>query len=595
MKIQPKDKRALLAAAMGKTNCDLAVTNVQYVNLFTGEIYPATVYIHQGFVVHVDSENIPEDLKKAEQVVDGGNRYIVPGLIDAHIHIESSLMTPRNFAESVIPHGVLAVITDPHEIGNVYGEEAVRFMHDAGCDLPMRQFIDIPSCVPAVPGLEQAGATFHADVVDRLAQLPNVIGLAEVMDYLGVVNGSDRMMEFLEAADRNHLYIQGHVHFPEDGGRLLSAYLIGGPVSCHETNQDFQARMKLRAGMYVDARDSSIAKNVATIWEGVKDLPWRDRLCLCTDDREADDILDVGQIDDVLRHIIRLGMDPLEAIRACTLHSAQEAHLENMGMVAPGYTADFLLVDDLKDFSIHSVWFGGQKVAENGKMVVPIPEKHFEIETRNSIHAPELTLEDFRMKAPACCGDTVKVNVQYYPSLTSAITELRCEELPVKDGYVDISAEEDLFYAMVVNRYGKGTRTFGLVRGFGAKCGADGSTVSHDSHNLTVVFKDPESGFAVYNKLKEIHGGFACAVDGEIKGVLPLPCGGLMSNETCYKVAEQSIAMKKALHENLGMPQDNPLLRIVTLALPVAPAIKFTDLGLVDVLNQKFIPVFPEA
>lgn len=592
MRMEPKDKRALLAAALGKTGCDLAVKNAKYVNLFTGEVYPATVYVHQGFVIHVEDSDLEGDLAKAAKVVDAQGRYIVPGLVDAHIHIESSMLTPRNFAAAVVPCGVLSVVTDPHEIGNVFGEEAVRYMHDAGCDLPMHQFIDIPSCVPAVPGMEQAGATLTADVVDRLAKLPNVIGLAEVMDFVGVINGEDRMMDFIEAAQRNHLYIQGHM--PRGKGRTLSAYLVGGPVSCHETTQPGEAKAKLRAGMYVDARESSISKNVATIWEDVKTLPWRDRLCLCTDDREADDILDVGQLDDVLRHMIRLGMDPLEALRACTLHTAQEAHLENIGMVAPGYTADFLLVDDLTEFKVDSVWFAGELVAEKGRLTAPIPEKRFELETRNSMRVPALTEQDFYLRAPEGAGQSVTVNVMAYSAYNAGATTCSTEQLPVKDGFVDLSGDPELFYAMIVNRHGKVDRTFGVVRGFGAKCGANGSTVSHDSHNLCIVFKDAASGFAVYQALVACGGGMSCAVDGKVVCTLPLPCGGLMSNDPCEEVAKQSLAMKKALREALGMPQANPLLRIVTLALPVAPEVKFSDLGLVDVLTQTFIPIFPE-
>lgn len=592
MKFKPADKRVLLAAAMGKIPCDLAVTNTQYVNLFTGEIYPATVFVHDGFVVHVEYENLSDGLENAKNIVDAQGRYIVPALIDAHIHIESSMLTPRNFAAAVIPHGVLTVVTDPHEIGNVYGEEAVRYMHDAGCDLPMHQFIDIPSCVPAVPGLEQAGASFDAQIIDRLAKLPNVIGLAEVMDFIGVVDGDERMMSILDAAERNGLYLQGHM--PRGKGRVLSAYLVGGPTTCHETTLPGEALAKLRAGMYVDARSSSIAKNVKTIWEDVKNLSCKDRLCLCTDDREADDILDVGQLDDVVREIIKLGMDPIEALRCATLHTAQAAHLENIGAVAPGFTADFMLVDDLSELSISSVWFGGEKVAENGELTVAIEPKQFEIESRNSMKVPALTINDFFLKAPTA-GDSVKVNVLTYPALYSSATTCVTETLPVKDGFVDISGDDELFFAMIINRYGKADRSFGVVRGFGAKCGADGSTVSHDSHNLCIVFKDAVSGFAVYQELVACGGGMCCAVDGKVLCTLPLSVGGLMSNEDCHVVAQQSLAMKKALREELGMPQPNPLLRVVTLALPVIPETKFSDLGLIDVLSQSFIPVFPES
>ena len=590
MKIQPKDKRALMAAALGKTGCDLAVKNTQYVNLFTGEIYPATVFVHQGFVVHVENKNLEEGLEKATRVVDAGGRYLVPGLIDAHMHIESSMLTPPNFAAAVVPRGVTAVITDPHEIGNVLGEEAVVYMHEAGRGLPMHQFINIPSCVPSVPGLEEGGATFDAAVIDRLAKLENVIGLAEVMDFVGVINGEDRMMDIIETAEKNGLYLQGHL--PGGFGRVVSAYLIGGPVTCHETTQPGEALDKLRAGMYVDARDSSIAKNVATIWQDIKDLPWRDRLCLCTDDREADDILDAGQLDDVLRHIIQLGMDPLEALRAATIHTAQAAHLENMGAVAPGYTADFLLLDDLASFQVDTVFFAGTEVAKGGKLLAEIPQRSFAIEQKNTMNVPQLSQQDFNLRAPAGCGDSVQVNVLTYTSDTLSITTCVTETVPVKDGFVDISADPDLFYAMIVNRYGTGNYTFGLVRGFGAKRGADGSTVSHDCHNLSIVFKDAASGYAVYRELVGCGGGFAAAIDGDIIATLPLAVGGLMSAVGCKETAARSLAMKKALHE-LGLSMENPLLRIATLALPVIPEAKFSDLGLVDVLGKKLLPIFP--
>ena len=590
MKIQPKDKRTLMAAAMGRIECDLAVTNTRYLNLFTGEEYPATVYIHDGFVVHVepDPKTPPE---KAKRVVDAQGRYILPGLIDSHVHIESSLMTPPVFASAVIPRGVTTVITDPHEIGNVLGEEAVVYMHDAGSGLPMYQFIDIPSCVPSVPGLEEAGASFDAEVIQRLAKLPNVIGLAEVMDFLGVVDGEDRMMEIIDAAERSGLYLQGHL--PSGFGRLVSAYRIGGPLTCHETSRPGEARDKLRAGMYVDARESSMCYNLPTIWEDVKDMPWRDRLSLCTDDREADDILENGQLDLVLRNIIAQGMDPAEAVRAATLHPAQEAGLENLGAVAPGYVANFLLVDDLADFTVHSVYFQGEEVAREGKLLAGIPTRDFEVERKNSVNAPDLTLDDFRLRAPEGCGDKVKVNVLTYSDYTS-LTRIVTEELPVKDGFVEISGDSDLCYAMVVNRYGTGRRTLGVVRGFGLARGADGSTVSHDCHNLTLAFHDPESALVLYNELRRIGGGIGAAENGQIVCTLPLPVGGLMSADPAEETAARATKMKQALRE-LGLQMTNPLLRIATLALPVVPEAKFTDLGLVDVMSKSFVPLFPEA
>lgn len=590
MKIQPKDKRELLKAAMGRIPCDLAVTNVQYVNVFTGEVYPATVYVHDGFVVHVEDKELDKDLGLAKKVIDGGRQYLIPGLIDAHIHIESSMLTPRNFARAVLPRGTTTVVTDPHEITNVFGEEAVRYMHDAGYDLPMTQYIDIPSCVPSVPGLEEAGAEIDAAAVDRLAKLPNVIGLAEVMDFVGVVEGEDRMMDIIETAERNDLYLQGHL--PGASGRMVSAYLIGGPNTCHETRETWEAIGKMRAGMHVDARESSITKNMNAILAGVRDYKFHDHLSLCTDDREADDILYVGHMDEVLRQAVKNGLDGISAVKSASLNTAKEIGIENLGAVAPGYVADMLLVDNLADFNVQSVFHRGQLVAQDGKLLADIQDKPFEIEKRNSMNVPQLTLEDFRLKSPVA-GDKVKVNTLTYYSELLSVTKAETLEVPVTDGIVDISGDPDLCYAMIINRYGSGNVTFGLVRGFGLQKGANGSTVSHDCHNLSIVFKDAESGYAVYKALVECGGGMACGENGKITGLLQLSVGGLMSDKRPEVVAEQSDAMKKALNA-LGLPQKNPLLRIATMALPVIPEAKFSDLGLVDVLGKKLIPIFPQ-
>lgn len=591
MKYQPKDKRALLAAALGRVPCDLAIKNVQYLNVFTGEVYPATVFVHQGFVAHVEAGSPAADLYLAKEVYDGRGKTIIPGFIDAHVHIESSMLTPRNFAAAVLIHGTTTAVTDPHEIGNVLGEEAVRYMHDAALDVPMRQLVNIPSCVPAVPGLENAGATFDAATIDRLAKLENVHGLAEVMDFVGVVEGDDRMMEIIEVAEKNGLYLQGHL--PGQTGRMVSAYRIGGPTTCHESTTSAEARDKMRAGIYVDARDSSISYNVEAVWEGVKDFTYFDQLCLCTDDREADDILYVGHIDDVARHAISLGMRPIDAVRAATINVAKEAHLENLGAVAPGCVADMLLVDSLETLNVKEVFFGGKLVAKDGQLTVDIQQKDFPLEHKNSVRVPELTADDFLMRAPAGCGDTVAVNVLTYSDMQGSLSRAERVELPVKNGLIDISGQSDLHYALIQNRHGLGNHTFGVVRGFGLKKGAYGATVSHDSHNLTIVFSDPADGYAIYRQLVEMGGGYCCAENGQVLCSLPLQVGGLMSIKPWAEVAADSVAMKKALR-TLGLDLKNPLLRIVTLALPVIPLVKFSDIGMIDVLKKQFIPIFPD-
>ena len=592
MKIRPKNKRQLLKAALGEIPSDLLIKNVKLVNTITGEIYPANVFVYDGMIAHVEYQNLEADLDKAAEVIDGQGQYLLPGFIDAHEHIESSMMTPRNFARTVIPHGTTTVITDPHEIGNVWGVEGVRYMYDSSEELPMRQLIDIPSCVPAVPGLENAGAEFGVAEIEELAKLPRVIGLAEVMDFIDVIEGGDRMMDIIEVAEKNGLYLQGHAPFVT--GRALSAYLCGGPNTCHESWLGEEAKEKIRSGMHVDARDSSITKNVKEIWEGVKDFRFFDNLSLCTDDREADDILHNGHMNDVVRSAIRCGMEPVAAIKSATLNNAREAGLENLGAVAPGYVADLQLVESLTDLKPSKVFFGGKLVAEDGKLLASIEEKSYPLESRNSVHVKDLTEEDFTLRAPVQDGK-VKVTVMTYYDLNLSSTEAVCEELPVKDGRLDLSGAENLKFVAVVNRYeGNDNLALGVVRGFGATCGALASTVSHDSHNLTIVYDDPADALMAAEELKRVGGGMCAVKDGQILHTLELPLAGLISLKKAEDLAADSAKMKEA-NRALGLTEmENPLLRIVTLALPVIPEAKMSDLGLVDVNHKKILPVFPE-
>ena len=594
MRIEPKDITLLLDAAMDRIPCDLAVRNTQYVNLFTGEIYPASVYIHQGFVIFVDKDDERPPAHAPLETADAEGRYIIPGYIDSHLHIESSMLTPRHFAAASLPGGVTSVIHDPHELTNVFGEEAVEYFVEAAADLPQRQFANIPSCVPSVPGLENAGAVIDADSVRRLAKLPGVIGLGEVMDYVGVINHSDRMMSIIEAAKESGLYLQGHL--PVDDTRITAAYLIGGPRTCHESRTGQEALNKMRAGMYVDTRESSMSKNLGTVWEALKDLPVRERMTFCTDDQEADDILEIGHLDEVVRKAIRIGIDPVEAIRSASLRTAEAANLENMGAVAPGYTADFQLVDSLEEPRAHQVYTRGQRVAEERKLTEAIPHRSFPIEAINSINLPELKLGDFELRVPESLQGVAEtaVSIMEFPKLDSSYARLTREVLPIKDGCIDISSHPDLCYVTVMNRYGSGAVSHGLVKGFGLKQGADASTISHDSHNLCVVYRDAESALASAEALKACGGGIAAGLNGEVLETFPLPLGGLMSLETAEETARRGQSMKRTMRK-LGLVQENPLLRIATLCLIVIPEVKFSDLGLVDVRDQSLVEIFPEA
>ena len=584
------NRKELIKAALGLVECDLAIKNAQLLNVFTGEVYPATVFVYAGAIAHVEYRNLEEGLDKVKNVVDAEGKYLIPGLIDAHMHIESSMLTPRNFAKVSIPSGTTTIVMDPHEIGNVYGVEGVKYMHDSGEGLPQRQFVDIPSCVPAVPGCENAGAEFFAKEIEELAELKRVIGLAEVMDYIGVINQEDRMADIIHAAERKGLYLQGHAPFVS--GRDLSAYLIGGPVTDHESRTGEEAIEKLRSGMFIDSRESSITHNVKDIWEGVKHCKFFDHYCLCTDDREADDLLHEGHINYVVNAAIKYGMDPITAIKSATLNTAREINVTDLGAIAPGYVADMLLVEDLSNIHPTHVFFEGKLVAQDGKLLQPIEDKEYDIETRNSLQLKELSLEDFHVDTPVENGK-IKVNVMVYPNLELSSTYVEKTEFEVKDGSI-VLPNDDYKFVIVLNRYGKGTIGKGIVKGFGTKKGALASTVSHDSHNLTVVYDNERDALLVANTLKECGGGMCAAYNGTVLSTLPLPLAGLMSLKSAEELSVVSQKMKQAIVE-LGLTDmENPLLRIVTLALPVIPEVKMSDLGLVDVLTKKIIPFYAE-
>lgn len=587
MKLEPRNKKDLLKAALGLIKADLAIINCRLVNVFTGEIYPAAVFVKDGFIAHVETEKL-EGPYEAEAVYDGEGRYLIPGLIDSHMHIESSMMTPRNFAKVVIPHGTTTIIHDPHELANVYGVEAVTYMHDSADDLPMRQLVDIPSCVPAVPGCENAGARFSAGEIRTLSKLKRVVGLAEVMDFYGVINGDERMMEIIEAALESGLYLQGHA--PGLGGRQLSAYLCGGPNTCHETTGGDEALGKLRAGMYVDARESSITKNVEAIVEGIRGIRFYDTLTLCSDDRESDDLLHTGHLNAVVRRAIECGMDPVLAIKSATINTAREIGADHIGAVAPGYTADMVLTKDIRTMWADAVFYGGKLVAEHGRLLAPIKDRDYGLEKRNSMNIEEVALEDFIIKAPVKDG-SVKVNVMEYHDLLQSMTRLSVCELKVRDERVIL--EDGMAFVAVLNRHGKGTRALGVVKNFGLREGAVASTVSHDSHNLTVVYFNPEDALAAAGELIAVGGGMTAVKSGQVLNTLRLEVGGLMTKLDAEQLTKEAARMKE-VERGLGLTvQENPLLRIVTLALPVIPDVKMSDLGLVSVAEQQILPLFP--
>lgn len=588
MKLKYTDKHKLLATARGDTLATLVITGGRIVNMFTGEVLLGDIYISDNAIAHIEYN--PTTPAVGEEIIDVEGKYVIPGLIDAHMHIESTFLNPRNFTKAALPFGTTTVITDPHEAANVTGVQGVTYMHDSAIDLPMRHLINIPSCVPSVLNLENSGANFGVEEITQLSSLKNVMGLAEVMDYLGVIHAEDRMMDIIEAAQNNNLFIQGHAPFVS--GRDLSAYICGGPKSCHESRSGEEGIEKLRAGLYVDARESSISKCVENVWKAVQHSRYLDTLCLCTDDKEAEDILNNGHMNEVVNSAISYGMHPIDAIRSASFNIAREVHIDNLGAIAPGFIADLLVVDSLENIQPKLVIFEGKVVSKNKELVVSIPEKKYDIESLNTVYVNDLTVEDFELRAPIESGKIQVQGIEYHTPLTS-ITTVSTFELEVQD--YKIILPEDYMFVAVVNRHPNNNNiALGIVKNFGNKEGALASTVSHDSHNLTLVYDHPKNALIAANALLKNGGGMSAVKDGEILHTLDLPIFGLMSDLEASELVTETSKMKEA-NRLLGMEGFiNPIMRITTLSLIVIPEAKMSDMGLVAVNDKVIKPTFPD-
>ncbi len=592
LQLTPARRKSLIDSALGRKPFDLVITNIQLVNVFSGEIYPAQIGITDGYISFID-DTCKQDLK-SDKMLNGDGKFAVPGFIDSHVHIESSMLTPPNFAQIVVPKGTTTVVTDPHEIANVLGLDGVRYMLESAQGLPMYQFALAPSCVPAVPGKETSGAEFNRDEIEELLNMDGVLGVAEIMDYKGVLDHTERMSDILELAIQKDVFIQGH--FFGDDPRQLAAYICGGPTSNHEFMGGTETLTAIRFGMTVDARDSSFARNIQSIVSSLGSTRNPANLTLCTDDRHPEAIQRSGHIDDCLRSAVAAGLDPVEAVRAATINIARIYRLDRrLGGIAPGFCANINIIDDLKNFTVRKVLFEGKMVSSDGVLVSgtkPEPTVFVQqIEARNTVILPdEITESDLKIAAPVQSG-TVKVVVVTHNNEETSLTHQEIEAVDIVDGYVDISSRPDLNFVAIINRHGHQERkTLGLISNFHLDSGAVAGTVSHDSHNLAVVYTNPSDAKKAIDEIKRIGGGTVYSEDGRIES-LPLPVGGLMSEVTAEEFIPQAERMNEVLAA-AGIRCEDPVMRIATIALPVIPSIKITDLGLVNTDTQEFVSLF---
>ncbi len=569
------DLALMVKMARGTEPADILLKNGLLVNVYSGEIHTTDISMAHSRIVGLGPG------LEAGETYDLAGRYVCPGFIDAHVHIESSMVPPHEFARAVVPRGTTTAVIDPHEIANVLGLDGIRYMFDSAKYNPLSIFVMMPSCVPATD-METAGA--YLRWYDITPQLHDdwVLGLGEMMNYRGVLDLEEEALNKL----RGFAGAIRDGHAPGMAGRELLAYAAAGIGSDHEATTVAEMRERLRLGMYVFIREASNARNLAALIAGVTQGNSR-RVCFCTDDRQAADLLSEGHIDSLVRSAVSGGIDPITAIRMATLNPAEYFRLHDRGGIAPGKRADLVVFSDLDNIRAEMVFRGGKLAARDG---LPIP---WERPSKPIFLRSSMNLRDDRMSFRISALGRMGRIIGIVPN--QLITEHLLEELPVRDGEIVSDAARDIAKIAVNERHlATGNTGLGLVKGLGLQRGAMASTVAHDSHNLLVVGMDDASMMTALRAVVEMRGGMAAAENDRILARLPLPIAGLMSDQPIETVRDQMEELIRAARA-LGSRLHDPFMAMSFLALPVIPALKITDKGLVDVNKFEIVSLFTGA
>lgn len=562
---------SLIAVARGDAPADVVLSNARIVNVFNGEVERGNVAICGGSVAGIG------DYREGAQVIDLGGRFLAPGLISGHIHMESSMLEVGEYARAVVPRGTSAVVTDLHEIANVAGIPGMKHVLNRARRLPMDLFLMAPSCVPSAPGLETLGAILDVADIRRVLRWRECVGLGEVMNSHGVIRRDAAMLGKLDEA-AGHA-IDGHA--PGLSGRDLNAYIAAGIRSDHESVALDEAREKLARGMRIMIREGSAEKNLEALLPLVTDRTYR-RCMFVVDDRSCGDLLRDGEIDAVVRKAIRLGLDPVRAIQMATINAAEHFRLHRLGAVAPGYRANLIALDDLHDLTVGLVLYHGRVVARDGRPLFTSPRAGHGRLT-HSVRAGPVSLSSLRLPAS---GDTMPV-IEVVPD--QILTRWREQRAKAAGGEVQPDVEGDVLKLVVIERHqATGNVGVGLVSGFGLKEGAVASSIAHDCHHIVIVGTNDADILAAFQQVERMRGGLAVTAGGEVRASLPLPIAGLLSDRPLEEVVAGLYGVKAAAAA-LGTTLSAPFATLSFVALPVIPEIRLTDLGLVDVRRSRLI------
>lgn len=554
----------LVDVAKGNKNADLVIKNAKLVNVLSEEIYDTDIAIADGVICGLGSGY------NGDEEIDAKGAYVCPSFIDGHVHLESSMMLPREFAKAVLPTGTTTVFTDPHEIANVMGINGIKFMHDNSKDIGLDVNFMLPSCVPATP-FENSGADLDANSLETLMDKDWVYGLAEMMNYVGVVNSDENVHNKLDMTKRFKKQIDGHA--PMLSGKDLCAYVASGIKSDHECTSVEEALEKLRLGLYIMIREGSAAKDLDALLPLLK--KYNTRKCIfVTDDRHPTDLTE--HINGMVRRSVEFGVEPIKAIQCASLNTAEYFGVDNLGAIAVGYKADMLILDDLVSFRPRYVIKNGKVVAKDGQMTVKTSAKHQNM-TTNSLSVASLKLEDFAIRVSSPKVKTIEV-IKHQLVTKSVISEAK-----VVNGLAYSNLDNDTLKICVIERHhATGNIGKGFIKGLGLKSGAIASTVAHDSHNIIVVGTNDEDMFIAVQELIKAQGGKIVVDNGKVQSILPLPVAGLISDKSFEDVKKECVDLSESV-KKLGTSLDDVFMTLGFLALPVIPELKITDKGLFDV------------